>query len=620
MAVNSEHISQGARMDAAAVAAKLQRSRRTADGWVACCPAHDDRTPSLSVSDGNGRVLVKCHAGCSQDAVLDAIEALGIQMRRPKQEADILHPLLDIESLAAAKGLTLETLKANRVGNAASGGVSFEYTDSDGEVVGAKYRKYLGGGADRGFSWMKGSRPCLYGLWRLAHDFANDGRVILCEGETDALTLWQHGYTALALPGASMWRDEWAPLIPEGAKVYVILEPDQGGRTVEAAIEKSPLLSRAHFIRMPEATKDPNALHISSEAGFIDDFDKLIAKAEPAEKYMGLPCIDLCDMHAHLIDSYVIKNFLPTKAEAWVLGMPGSGKTFFVTDMALHIANNLPWMGRRVRGGLVVYVGAENARSIERRVVAARDSNAAFKANAPLTLTPGPVNLKDPDSIEAIKRTVRAAEVRHGQKCVLVIIDTLSRAGGGKEDTEDFGACLEGTGRIKNELDTSVLLVHHVGKDPSRGGRGWSGINGGVDLEVIVTEEGDAKVATVSKARDGQDGDRFGFQLEVITLGRDSDDEPVTTCIVKRVDPPLQDSKRPSGKYQTAILKEAEEQTAEQPGKTWTQPELMEMCKSLDIGLSTARKAILNLRELGYFQPTIGGSKLTYHPKGKTEK
>src|SRR5262249_10331976 len=46
---------------------------------LARCPAHDDRTPSLSVSDGNdGKVLVHCHAGCSQDAVIVALQDRGL--------------------------------------------------------------------------------------------------------------------------------------------------------------------------------------------------------------------------------------------------------------------------------------------------------------------------------------------------------------------------------------------------------------------------------------------------------------------------------------------------------------------------------------------------------------
>ena len=39
---------------------------------TACCPAHDDKSPSLSISLGrDGRTLVKCHCGCSQAAAAD---------------------------------------------------------------------------------------------------------------------------------------------------------------------------------------------------------------------------------------------------------------------------------------------------------------------------------------------------------------------------------------------------------------------------------------------------------------------------------------------------------------------------------------------------------------------
>jgi len=46
------------------------------------CPAHDDRDPSLSVSEQNGKVLVKCHAGCSQDAVINALRARGLWYKK----------------------------------------------------------------------------------------------------------------------------------------------------------------------------------------------------------------------------------------------------------------------------------------------------------------------------------------------------------------------------------------------------------------------------------------------------------------------------------------------------------------------------------------------------------
>lgn len=66
------------RASAEGIAAALH-GRRAGTGWVARCPAHTDREPSLSLCDTDGgRVLVHCHAGCSQGAVISALERLGL--------------------------------------------------------------------------------------------------------------------------------------------------------------------------------------------------------------------------------------------------------------------------------------------------------------------------------------------------------------------------------------------------------------------------------------------------------------------------------------------------------------------------------------------------------------
>src|SRR5439155_12900589 len=49
-------------------------AQRSGKGWLARCPAHDDRKPSLSIDEGaDGRALLKCHAGCDNTAILDAL-------------------------------------------------------------------------------------------------------------------------------------------------------------------------------------------------------------------------------------------------------------------------------------------------------------------------------------------------------------------------------------------------------------------------------------------------------------------------------------------------------------------------------------------------------------------
>ena len=67
-------------IDAERIARVLDKGRRSGDSWVACCPAHDDAIPSLSVTDNpdGGAPLVHCHAGCSQDAVLGELKARGL--------------------------------------------------------------------------------------------------------------------------------------------------------------------------------------------------------------------------------------------------------------------------------------------------------------------------------------------------------------------------------------------------------------------------------------------------------------------------------------------------------------------------------------------------------------
>lgn len=53
--------------------------RKTGGAWIARCPAHMDREPSLSIADGkDGRVLVRCHAGCAQRDVIAALRARGL--------------------------------------------------------------------------------------------------------------------------------------------------------------------------------------------------------------------------------------------------------------------------------------------------------------------------------------------------------------------------------------------------------------------------------------------------------------------------------------------------------------------------------------------------------------
>jgi putative DNA primase/helicase len=58
--------------------AKALGGHRAGSGWMARCPAHEDRKPSLSIRDADNKLLIHCHAGCAQERVISALRARGL--------------------------------------------------------------------------------------------------------------------------------------------------------------------------------------------------------------------------------------------------------------------------------------------------------------------------------------------------------------------------------------------------------------------------------------------------------------------------------------------------------------------------------------------------------------
>lgn len=594
-------------IDAATIASRLTKAKRAGSGWVACCPAHDDGTPSLSINDGEKGPVFKCHAGCSQESVLNAIEGLGVTIRKQRPEADVLQPLLNPGMLASAKGLELDTLEQNNVIDGKNRGVGFMYANSAGEIVGTKFRKYLGGGADRGFSWEQGSKPCLYGLWRLERDLANDNRIILCEGETDALTLWQNGYTALALPGANMWKNEWASEFPHGAKVYVIVEPDQGGRTVEAALGESPLKERAYFIRMTEAAKDPNALHM--QGGFTDAFDKLIETADPAikPKVRSIVLRHIADIVAERREpNWLIHKTLEMGVLAVIAGTRGTFKSF----IALHWS-----MLAAVDGHPVVMLSAEGG-GIDRRVDAWMRTYApkVDLKSLPIVALERGLNLNSQEVMAELQEAIEAiGKVPH-----IVVIDTFSKFSAGI-DENDNGEVAEFLQKISHGLrekyGCTVLLVAHAGHGDAKRPRGASTLMANPDAEYIV-ERPDLRGMLVSVSRDrfkdSPSMDAINYMAESVDLGRvDRYGDPVNSLIVRGTDSVVV-KRPPTGKAQRALLAELERLTESGVDKlgVWTQDTLREMARGLGFHRNSSRDAVIGLVEGRFLIPTVGGYKL----------
>lgn len=85
-------------LSAESIALSLDKGRRvTTDRYTACCPAHADKTPSLSITQAPEKVLLYCHSGCSQSEVIDALLSRGLWTNE-KKLADV-HTLVDHQEI-----------------------------------------------------------------------------------------------------------------------------------------------------------------------------------------------------------------------------------------------------------------------------------------------------------------------------------------------------------------------------------------------------------------------------------------------------------------------------------------------------------------------------------------
>jgi hypothetical protein len=168
-------------------------------------------------------------------------------------------------------------------------------------------------------------------------------------------------------------------------------------------------------------------------------------------------------------------------------------------------------------------------------VIAAAAELAVDTATIEFGLIRSKENFRDPEVVAKLG----AALIAIGRPCV-VVIDTYQAAlGAGGNDCrpEDVTAFLQ---NVKVHLlghRHTVLILHHFGKDQSRGGRGWSGLRASMDFEWEIDRDDDLRTLRVSKMRDGSDRHpAMCFKFHGRTLGDDQFGEPVTAVIVEHLD------------------------------------------------------------------------------------
>src|SRR5713226_3411927 len=124
--------------------------------------------------------------------------------------------------------------------------------------------------------------------------------------------------------------------------------------------------------------------------------------------------------------SWLVRQMLGQGEASTFYGAPGSGKGVIIEDMCLHIAAGHEWHGRPVLRGAVVYVALERKKLVERRAIAFRKKHGL--EDLPFAIVGGVYDFRDPRTATLFVEIVREVEAATGQKVVLIVIDTISRA------------------------------------------------------------------------------------------------------------------------------------------------------------------------------------------------
>lgn len=227
-----------------------------------------------------------------------------------------------------------------------------------------------------------------------------------------------------------------------------------------------------------------------------------------------------------LTGRYIVKGLLLRDTLAEIYGPPGSGKTFLTADIGLHVASGREWRGHRVRRGLVCYLAAEGPASVLNRSIAWCAYHQVGR-DLPFAICPEAVDLVfDRDRV---LDWIGDAERTTGEGVAMVVVDTLSRSFGGRDENsaQDMAEYVAALDHLRENTGACILVVHHMGKDPTRKSRGSNVLPAATDTMVEVQD----KVATVERLKDGEVGALYPFRLEPFELGIDEDGEPVTTCV-----------------------------------------------------------------------------------------
>ena len=419
---------------------RLQGVKRNGAGWMARCPAHDDRQASLKVDEADDKILIHCHAGCTARAVTDA---LGLAMKdlrfeEPRPWVSTGNPSRPAEP--KPKLTPQET---------------YTYTDSAGKPVfevvrmldehGKKeFPQRLVGASDWGGVAEIAEKP-LYHLPELLERIRTQPhrRVWIVEGEKDVHAIEQAGGVATCNSGgAGKWGPHYVNWLHGAREIRVVADKDDIGIKHAQEVRDSLGSMKSEIV---QARFGKDAFDHLEGGGTLDNFVLM----PPSRGGIALVRGDMqLPETVEWIPGY--EDFIPVGGITHLAGMPGVNKSTFTCRLGADIT----------KLGLSVFlITSEDSVSsviLPRLVAAGADMSKVFTSAVHLTI---------PTHLNAIE-----AHVEH-EKIGLLVIDPIDAHLDASVDSyknQSIRGALAPLAFMASKLHCAVVLVGHPNKDTRR--------------------------------------------------------------------------------------------------------------------------------------------------------
>lgn len=245
-----------------------------------------------------------------------------------------------------------------------------------------------------------------------------------------------------------------------------------------------------------------------------------------------------------------VKHVLPKTGLAAVYGASGSGKTFLVLDLLARISLGRDFFGHKAVPCPIVYACLEGLAGISNRIKAWEEKHRTILPSN-FRIMADQLSLANQDA-EQFALAVNTNDLGGG----VIVIDTLNQSAptADENSSKDMGIIIQNAQTIHRLTNSLVILVHHTGKDKSRGLRGHSSLIAALDAAIEVKIGSLTREWALTKAKDAENIAGQLFLLESVPLGVDDEGEAISSCVIMPNQVSIFEPPPPTGKNQKIVL------------------------------------------------------------------